>query len=71
MKKDCRYGKVYTNKKNGKIAEVLDTWMGNVFFLDDKYEGNVQISELCNEGRLYFDDMPAGDISQWELVGEI
>lgn len=53
------------------IAEVFDTWMGYVFFLDDKYEGNVQISELCNEGRLYFDDMPEGDISKWEFVGDI
>jgi hypothetical protein len=71
LDKNYRYGKVYINKKNGKIAEVLDTWMGNVYFLDDKYKSNIEISKLCNEGRLYFDDMPEGDITKWELIGEI
>lgn len=54
---DYRYGKVYINKKNGRIAEVLNTWLGNVFFLCEVKE-NVLLAELSNDGKLYFDDMP-------------
>lgn len=71
LDKNYRYGKVYINKKNGKIAEVLDTWMGVVFFLSEDGKSKELLSDLCDDGLLYFDDMPEGDISRWELVGEI
>lgn len=70
LEKEYRYGKVYINKHNGLIAEVLDTWMGNVFFLSE-VDNKELLSDVCAEDLLYFDDMPEGDITKWELVGEI
>lgn len=65
-----RYGKVYINKKTGRIAEVLNTWLGNVFFLCEVKE-NELLAELSNDGKLYFEDMPEGGIEKWEYVGDI
>lgn len=69
---EYRYGQFYINKESGQVAEVLDSWIGKVWFLVETADKDtIFLSTMSNNGLLYFEDEEEASLDKWEYIGEI